>query len=150
MKRIIVFFSIAILFIAALAHSPPVVDANTGATVEFLADNLDINNDITIGNEIFLPDYTQVALPLDFSIDGSLTMTVNFAEVSMQSMNYLRGYSPSLEINQDVTMWNLSTLAEYIYQPYRSYENRRHLAKENEFIVMGLSRLDIGEFENMS
>lgn len=149
MKRIIVFFSIAILFIAALAHSPPVVDVNTDVTVEFLADNLDINSNINTENEILLSVCIQVALPLDFSIDGSLTMTVNFAEVSTLDVNY--NCYTSNYLTQDVTIWNLSMLADDKCQLYRSYENRRHLAtKENEFIVMGLSRLDIGEYENMS
>ena len=142
MRKAILFFSVFALFFACLANPPPVV-VNQDITLEFVADDLSANiNSVNLEMNIEQPVSLQIALPLAFDMPGSL-ITAPVVKISAQSANYSWYTSQATTTNQDATIWNL-ILAEY--QPYRSYENRLHLAtKENEFTVMEPSRLGIGK-----
>ncbi len=144
MRKLILFFSVLALLSTCLANPPPVV-VDQDITVEFVADDLSINIDGVNQEANFEhPNYLQIALPLAFDIPGSLITTL-VVEISASDVNYYWYTSQATTNNQDAAMWNL-ILVDDKCQLYRSYENRLHLAtKENEFIVMGLARLDIGE-----
>ena len=145
MKRILLFFSIFALLTACLANPPPVI-IEQNVTLEFVADDLSVNLDGVNQEKMNFEyqDYLQIALPLAFDMPGSL-ITAPVVEISASDANYSWYTSQATTNNQDAAMWNL-ILVDDKCQLYRSYENRLHLAtKENEFIVMGLARLDIGE-----
>jgi len=143
MKRILLFFSIFALFTAILANPPPVI-VEQSTIFEFVADDLSadfnsVNQELNIEHQ----EYLQVALPLAFDIPGSLIMETLAVVISAQGANYF-WYTSQATINQDVIVWNLQSIDDIRFNS-RSYD-RLHLAtKENEFTVMGLARLDIGE-----
>lgn len=137
MKRIFGFFSILLLSVIIFANPPPLkfelVDDQQEVYVTF--------DQVIIAEAI---EITDLALPLVF---GAISLPAVTVEVNTGTLGVNYDGHTSYYAIQDVTVWNLNSIVEA--QLYRSYENRLHLAKYLHGVTE-LSRLDIGEYINLS
>ena len=123
MKKLLCFLVVLMTFTIAWPHAPPVV-VDPGITVEFVADAITIDCDITVTYDYILLD--QVALPFVGDNLGSPEVTA-IANPGTLDVSY--NYANFENATQDATATNnyLLKIANTEYWQCSS-ENRLHLA----------------------
>ena len=147
MKKLTVFISVLLLFSVALANAPPVLDY-PDVTVEFLADNLDNDNDFISVYDYQTVMLDQVALPFigDVISLPEVTITVNPGTLDV---NYYADYTDATQENlclNNNLMWSECNTTSI-------YSNSRLFLASNIIegtTVGGPTRLDIGELSGQT
>ena len=144
MRKIFFFSSILLLFVATLAHSPPRAE-NPGVTVEFVADDLSFDGDITVYDYINRLD--QVALPFIGDMISFPIVTV-MANPGTLDVNYVS--NTSFDATQANT-WELNNLFWQSTTTMTNLTHQRNLAiNEIQYLVTEPTRLGVGKLSGQT
>ena len=142
MKRLLVFFVVLMTFTLAWPNAPPVL-LDLGVTVEFLADNLEIDYDFVSVDAIQTVDILQIELPLAFYVISIPVMTIS-TDPGTLDVNYVN-YT-ILEATQE-NRWTMSNLFWQCNATSTNLTHQINLAtNQTEYMIVDPSRLDIGEY----